>query len=101
MGSALSKSDLCNVLSESESDLLVSQPLLSMLLSTLQEADPKMNDAEQACRCLRSLLVSKDAENAMSVSSAVDAVSYAFSVGSASHSGLEKESKKLLVQLRS
>eukprot|EP00529_Nitzschia_sp_RCC80_P024679 CAMPEP_0113506850 /NCGR_PEP_ID=MMETSP0014_2-20120614/36137_1 /TAXON_ID=2857 /ORGANISM="Nitzschia sp." /LENGTH=438 /DNA_ID=CAMNT_0000402391 /DNA_START=150 /DNA_END=1466 /DNA_ORIENTATION=- /assembly_acc=CAM_ASM_000159 len=99
--SALSKSDLCTVLSESESDLLVSQPLLSMLLSTLQEADPKMNDAEQACRCLRSLLVSRDAESAMSELRAVDAVSYAYSVGCSSHSGLEKESKKLLVQLRS
>ena len=99
--SALSKSDMCTVLSESESDLLVSQPLLSMLLSTLQEADPKMNDAEQACRCLQSLLVSRDAENVMSELRAVDAVSYAYNVGCSSHSGLEKESKKLLVQLRS
>jgi hypothetical protein len=100
--SALSKADLCDVLSESESsDLLLSQPVLSMLLATLQEADPKMNEAEQACRCLQSLLVSKDAENAMVEMSAVDVVSSAFSVGCASHSGLEKESKKLLGQLRS
>jgi hypothetical protein len=99
--SALSKTDLCSVLSASECDLLVSQPVLSMLLATLQEADPKMNDAEQACRCLRSLLVSKDAERTMSEMSVMDAVSNAFNVGFVSHAGLEKESKKLLVQLRS
>lgn len=96
---ALTPSDLADILSANDHDLKA-RSFLDILLSFLSNAQGRPHDAYQAARCLQSLLISKEVEEAMTEMSAFEVVSSACNVGCRSHQALEMESRKLMNQLR-
>jgi hypothetical protein len=95
---ALNTVDLEEILSTSEH--LKTASFLSCLLSSMKEASERPHDAYQAARCLKSLLISKDVENAIAQMSCIEVVELACSAGCNCHHALEQESQKLMTQLR-
>lgn len=96
--SALSTVDLAEHLACCE--YLKESSFLSVLLSTLKEASERPHDAYHAARCLSVLLVSNDVKNYVMDMSCVEVVETACFAGCKSHLALERESQKLLSQLR-
>lgn len=96
---AIGKSDLEGILSTSDHDLKT-RSFLSILLSSMDEAQSRPHDAYQAARCMRYLLVCEDVESTLIDMSAMDAISSARDVGCTLHKGLEQESFELMGQLQ-
>lgn len=96
---AIRKSDLAGILSTNNHDLKT-RSFLSLLLSSMDEAQTRPHDAFQAARCMRYLLISEEVESLLVDMSAMDVISSARNVGCKLHEELEQESFKLMGQLQ-
>lgn len=96
---ALGQADLAEILSVHDNELK-NRSFLSVLLASLRDASSEPHDAYQAVRCLQSLVVSKEVEDAMFEMRAMELVESACDAGTSQHKALENESQKLMGQLR-
>jgi hypothetical protein len=80
---------------------LKSESLLASLVSTLRESSSCPHEASQAARCMQYLLSAREVEALLVEMSAIGAVSSACTVGVCRCATLERETKKLKLQLGS